>query len=329
MMDKMIADFPAQLKEAMAIGEKIKLREHDSPINKAIILGMGGSGIGGDFVSSFVNKECRVPIIPNKSYDLPGWVDENTLIIASSYSGNTEETVSALKQALSIGSKIVCVSSGGKLSQIASENSLDFVKLPSGMSSPRACLGYSVVQQIYILVESGLIGSSITDNIKSASDLLKYDQDGIKDTARNIAEGIYNKTPVIYCSDAIEPVAIRWRQQINENSKYLAWHHVVPEMNHNELVGWKKERTDVAVIVLRNRDDHIRTSHRIEICSEVIDGLSGYYHEIQSKGNSILEKSMYLVHIGDWVSFYLADLYKVDPVEIEVIDNLKRELGKL
>jgi glucose/mannose-6-phosphate isomerase len=328
-MDKMIEAFPIQLKEAIKLANNISVTDHHTSLNKVMVLGMGGSGIGGDFVRSIVSNVCKYPIVVNKSYDIPAWVDQHTLVITSSYSGNTEETISAFESALTTGAKITIISSGGKLIDKAKALKLDHVLLPGGWPSPRACLGYSIVAQLGILIKTGIVLPVYLEHVKSAIDLMKFDQDGIKKQAFDIASWLFKKTPVIYTPDSMEPVAIRWRQQINENSKMLSWHHVVPEMNHNELVGWKSQRKDIAVVVLRNRDDHKRTSHRMDICKKLIEPLSGGYLEVMSKGNSILEKSFYLVHLGDWVSLYLAQMNKVDPVEIDVIDALKNKLGKL
>lgn len=329
MMDQLIERFPAQLAEALEIGENAVIRKHNQEINKVYVAGMGGSGIGANFVAEFIVGECKLPYLIGKGYDSPAFIDNHTLYIASSYSGNTEETLSALSQVENSGAKIVIISGGGKLIALAKEKGYDYIQIPGDWPSPRACLGYSLVQQLYILNKLQIIGRTTIEQVKSSIDLLKYDQDEIKNKAEKIAALIKGKIPVIYTSDRMEAVAVRFRQQVNENSKYLAWHHVIPEMNHNELVGWRDFYNNIAVIYFRNKDDFKRNAVRMDINKEVISKYCDCIIEIYSKGQSLVEKSMYFVHLGDWISWYLAQQRGVDALEVNVIDHLKGELGKL
>jgi len=328
-MDKMIARFPAQLEEALAIAQGIALKKHTSPYRSVFISGLGGSGIGGNFVQAFAGPECKLPLMVSKGYHAPRWVNKHTLAICSSYSGNTEETLSTFGQLLETGAHIVCVASGGQLIELAKKHGLDYVLVPSGWSSPRACLGYSIVMQLGVLRAAKLISSRLFGQVKSAHKMLSKQQAAIQKDALKIAGFLENKTPVLYIADQMEAVAVRWRQQINENAKMLCWHHVVPEMNHNELVGWRNNRPDVAVIWLRNRDDFQRTRVRMDINKEIVEHFTSSSIEVWSKGKTFVEKAFYLVHLGDWMSFYLAEIRGVDPVEIKVIDYLKGELAKL
>ncbi|TNE59646.1 MAG: bifunctional phosphoglucose/phosphomannose isomerase, partial [Bacteroidetes bacterium] len=270
-MDKMIARFPQQLEEALEIAATVSVQRHQATLRSVLIAGMGGSGIGGNFVQDLVSAECKTPILVNKGYIIPKWVNKHTLAICSSYSGNTEETLHAMDQLLQTGAKVICVSSGGKLLERAREHGLDFVQLPGGWSSPRACLGYSIVAQLAVLRQAKLISSRIFRQIAAAQKMLIRDQAEIQRRAQKIAGFIADKTPVLYCSDHMEAVALRWRQQFNENAKMLCWHHVVPEMNHNELVGWRDSRNDLAVIWMRNRDDFSRNTIRMDINKEIIE----------------------------------------------------------
>lgn len=328
-MDKMIARFPAQLEEALAQSQNVVIKKHSSPIRSVLISGLGGSGIGGNFVQELVRAECKAPIVVSKGYHAPNWVNKHTLAICSSYSGNTEETISTFEQLLGTGAKIVVVSSGGKLIELAKQHGLDYVQLTGGWSSPRACLGYSIVAQLAVLRGAKLISGKIFKQIENARKLLVKDEADIRKRAQKLAGFLVGKTPVIYAPDHIESVAVRWRQQINENAKQLCWHHVVPEMNHNELVGWRDQRPDLAVIWLRNRDDFQRTAVRTDINKDIVEHYAGASIEMYSKGKSLAEKMLYFVHLGDWMSVYLAEARKVDPVEIRVIDFLKSELAKL
>lgn len=328
-MEKMIARFPDQLGEALEIAEKIVLSKHTSPYRNVLITGLGGSGIGGTYVQEFARPFCKVPVTVSKGYQIPAWVNKHTLAICSSYSGNTEETLQAFEQLCTAGAKIVCVTSGGQLLQRARERGLDYVALPSGWSSPRACLGYSVVAQLGVLRKAGLIPSKLLAQVNSARQLLQKENGEIQKRARKLAELVHGKTLVLYSTDQTEPVTVRWRQQINENAKMLCWHHVIPEMNHNELVGWRDQRPDLAVIWLRNRDDFERNTVRMNINKEIVEHFTGTSVEVWSKGKSAIEKAFYLTHLGDWVSVCLAELRQVDPVEIRVIDYLKAELAKV
>ncbi|HMP29469.1 MAG TPA: SIS domain-containing protein, partial [Saprospiraceae bacterium] len=195
--------------------------------------------------------------------------------------------------------------------------------------SPRACLGFSLVQQLFVLQKLNFISSAVINDIRSSIDLIKYDQDEIKSKAEKIAHILHGKIPVIYTSDRMESVAVRFRQQINENSKALCWHHVLPEMNHNELVGWTEKNNDLAVIFFRNKDDYKRTSIRMDITKEIFTKYTDTIIEIFSKGQNLVEKSIYLVHLGDWVSWYLAELRGADAIEVNVINYLKNELAKV
>lgn len=328
-MDKMIARFPAQLAEALEIAEKIVLKKHASPYRSVLISGMGGSGIGGNVAQDLLRGECKLPIVVNKGYAAPAWANKHTLAICSSYSGNTEETLATYEQLHAAGAKIVCIASGGKLIELAKKHGIDYVLLPGGWSSPRACLGYSLVAQLGVLRAAKLTGNRIFRQIDAARKLLEKDQTDIRKRAQKLAGALAGKTPVLYIADHLESVAMRWRQQINENAKMLCWHHVIPEMNHNELVGWRNNRPDVAAIWLRNRDDFARTAVRISINKEIVEHLTNTSVEVWSKGKSLAEKTLYLAHLGDWMSYYLALAREVDPVEIKVIDYLKGELAKV
>ncbi|MEM9819996.1 MAG: bifunctional phosphoglucose/phosphomannose isomerase [Bacteroidota bacterium] len=329
MMDALIARFPAQLQEALTIGQEATIHASEQPIHQVYVAGLGGSGIGANFVAEFVREECKVPYTIGKGYEIPAHVGKNTLAIASSYSGNTEETLSAFEQMVESGAKIVVIASGGKLIAKAKDLGLDYIQLPGGWPSPRACLGFSMVQQLFVLHKLGLISNRCIEQVKAAHELLEQEKEAIQDQAKDIARDLLGKLPIIYTTDRMEAVAVRLRQQLNENSKILCWHHVVPEMNHNELVGWRQENKDLAVIYLRNEDDYQRNQVRININKEIISSYTNTIIEINSKGNALVERAIYLVHLSDWISFHLAAMREVDPVEIKVIDYLKGELAKV
>jgi glucose/mannose-6-phosphate isomerase len=182
---------------------------------------------------------------------------------------------------------------------------------------------------LYVLYKLNFISKTVINEIKSSIDLIKYDQDEIKNKAETVAKLIHGKIPVIYTTDRMESVAVRLRQQINENSKALCWHHVFPEMNHNELVGWTEKNDDIAVIFLRNKDDYKRNAIRMDISKEIFTKYTNTIIEIFSKGQNLVERSMYLVHLGDWITWYLSQLRGADAIEVNVINYLKNELAKV
>ena len=324
----MIEKFMDQLREAVDIGRKAQVTKPENPINKIYVAGLGGSGIGANFVASFVYEQCPVPYLVGKGYNIPAYIDENTLFVASSYSGNTEETLESFGKAEKTGAKMMAISGGGKLIQQAKEKGYDFIQVPGDWASPRACLGYSVIQQLYMLYKHGFIDGSFEKDLEKAIERLDNETDQIREKAEKVAQILNNKIPIIYSEDRYEPVAIRFRQQVNENSKMLCWHHVIPEMNHNELVGWRNHNPDWAVVLFRSSDNHPRNAIRMDINKEIISEYSDSFIEIQAKGDSLIERSFYLVHFGDWISWYLSQLQGRDAVEVKVIDYLKGELAK-
>ena len=327
-MKKLIEDFSMHLKQALEIGNAANLKPASSTIQNVLICGLGGSGIGGTIISQLIGKESQVPIIVNKDYDVPGFINAQTLIILCSYSGNTEETIMMLDKLKDSGGEIACVTSGGELAAIAKERQYNLIEIPGEMP-PRAALGYSLPQLFFLLHHYGIIDNLFIQQINSAVDLLDKEEKSIQHEARNLAEVLHNKIPVIYSDAWFEGVAVRFRQQINENSKMLCWHHSIPEMNHNELVGWKKKNEDLAVVILRNSSDFFRTQKRMEINKSVFANYTSNIHEIHSQGTNDLERSLYLIHFGDWVSSYLADIQNIDSVEVNVITHLKGELAKI
>ena len=324
-MRSYIKNFTTQLREAMAIGEKAKLSAYSNSIQNVVIIGLGGSGIGGTIVSEIVAPFATAPIAVNKDYFLPAYVNENTLVIVSSYSGNTEETVQALQIALDKKAKIVCVTSGGKVLEVAKEKGLDFILIPGGMP-PRACLGYSLTQLFYILNFYNIISDSFKKDLVNSIKLLDLENESIQNEAENIAKKLLNKIPVVYASAGSEGISVRFRQQLNENAKVLAWHNVIPEMNHNELVGWTKPEEGLAVVIFRSGEDYDRIRKRIEINKKVIEQYAPEIIEIYAKGGSSIERMFYYIHIGDWISVFLADLKGIDAMEVKVIEHLKSSL---
>ncbi len=325
-MDKLVMDFSKQLQRAIEIGEHIKIGKNKVPFRNVLISGLGGSGIGGTIISNILRDDLAIPVVVNKNYEIPAFVNENTLVIISSYSGNTEETLSALLQAFKKNAHIVCITSGGLIKEYCETNDIDYVLIDGGMP-PRACFALSFVQQLYIVHILGLLENKFKTYLQDAITLIDTKESDIQNLAREIAKRLHSKIPVIYSDANFEGVSIRFRQQINENSKMLCWHHVVPEMNHNELVGWASPNKDMVVVFLRNNEDFDRNQERMEFTKEVVSRFCSDVVEIYSEGNSDIERSLYLIHLCDWISCYLADLNQVDAIEVNVINQLKDRLA--
>jgi len=323
-MDKLIANFTSQINDAIAIGRKADLTPQHYDIRNVVVAGMGGSAIGGNLVSELVHDKMKVPITICKDYHLPEFVNEHTLLICCSYSGNTEETLHALEAGINRMAKIVCITTGGSMKLIANKAGLDCIMIPGGMP-PRSCMAYSFIQQLYVLFHYRLVDLGFEIGLQGAVKLLNKEEKRIQKLAQKIAKKINKKIPVIYSAANMEAVSVRFRQQLNENSKVLCWHHVIPEMNHNELVGWT-EKGKYAVLVLRNETDYERIQLRMKIAKDIIEPNAKSYIEIYSKGNNEIERSLYLIHLTDWVSYYLAELRKVDATEVQVIEKLKNSL---
>ena len=222
-------------------------------IHNVCISGLGGSGIGGTIVSQLTAGDTKVPVVVNKDYNIPTFVGENTLFVASSYSGNTEETLAALAKAEEAGATIACITSGGKVLEIATSKGYNHIQIPGGLP-PRAAFGYSSVQLFKLLAHYEIIPASYVDQLENVPNHLTSLKEEIKSIAADLTDKFFGKYPIIYSDAGIEGVCVRFRQQINENSKMLCWHHALPEMNHNELVGWAPDYPNSAVVVFRNEE---------------------------------------------------------------------------
>ncbi len=328
-MKSYVAEFSQHLATAITIGNAISFEPKVgvSHFSNIIITGLGGSGIGGKIISQLISKTCPLPIYVNNDYLLPAFVGEKTLVIACSYSGNTEETLASVDQALAAGAEVYCITSGGKLADLAKERGLGLTLIPAGIP-PRAAFGLGFPQLFYALNKYGVISNDFEAVLQKAIDLFNAGEEEIKQDAYSLAEKLYGKTPVLYAEAGFEGVAIRIRQQLNENSKVLCWHHVLPEMNHNEIVGWAGGSEDVAVVLIKNESDYYRTKERFEFTKAVCSKYTSTIIELNSQGDSDLLRALYLIHITDWASCYLADMNNVDAVEIDVIISLKSRLAQ-
>ena len=327
-----ITDFPDHALKAIKLAEDIEITKRD--INNIVISGMGGSAISGDILKEWLRDKIDIPILVNRDYNLPKWVGRGSLSVFLSYSGNTEETLSSFREAISRKSMCVGISSGGKLEEICKEKGIPHVKIPSGFQ-PRAAIAYLLFPTIRIVQKIGLLANvdeEIKETIKISQEISDNNKKEVKQSdnlAKSMALAIKDTLPHIYGWRYYAPIARRWRTQINENSKMIARFDEVPECNHNDIVGWT-DRTEIAAmsscIFLRDKDEPDRISERYDFMKEIFERAGAKVLEVEATGKGLLARMISLMYIGDFVSCYLAILRKMDPTPVDVISKLKERL---
>jgi glucose/mannose-6-phosphate isomerase len=335
-MREHIRTFYEQVEEAVAIGRKFQPKTGAKNISRIVLAGMGGSAIGGDLLRTYLGPQVRVPLIVNRHYTLPAFVDRETLVIISSYSGNTEETLSAYGQAVAQKASVLCITSGGAVAERAKELKHPTIIIPGGMQ-PRAALGYSFFPLLYALGSMGYFELNQHEVDETITVLKTLSGESIDMTDRNrpfsIAKRLHGKPVIVWSSsDLLEAVGVRWRGQINENAKHGAYSALFPELNHNEIVGWEHPAEllrQFVIVLLKDRDDHTRVMQRMAITREVIGTTADAIIDVTPSGEGRLARMFSMIHTGDWVSFYLAMLNEADPTPVERIQYLKRELDRV
>jgi glucose/mannose-6-phosphate isomerase len=332
-----IRNFPDQIEDAVRIGTKAPLTLRIGGLRNIVVTGLGGSAIGGDVLRSYLANELPLPVIINRHYRLPEFVDTTSLVIVSSYSGNTEETIAAHADAVQRKARVLCITTNGTTMNMAKKFKQPVIAIPPGLP-PRAALGYSFFPLLIAFSRLRLIKPKTRD-IAETVKLLRQESSVLSDpqspdnTALQLARSLRGKLPVLYApTEHLDAVAVRWRGQLSENAKQLAFGHVLPEMNHNELVGWKHPRQllkQMHVIFLRDAGTHKRIALRETITQRIVSQYAGGVTELWTKGTSLLARIFSLIHLGDWTSFYLALLNNEDPTPVRVIDEIKQELGKV
>jgi glucose/mannose-6-phosphate isomerase len=332
-MKKLIAGFTQQLAHALKIGQAVDLVRPGSDIRNILITGMGGSGIGANLVESLTFGRVPIPITVCKGYNIPQFVSPHTLFIACSYGGDTEETLATVHKGMLKRAHIICVTSGGKLLEMAKEYNLFYIQIPgTGSNSPRAHLGYTLISLLSALYHTNLIGAAFIKETENAIEYLDRGEKAIQSEAELIAKKLRGKLPVIYCDERLKAMAIRFQNQINENAKQIAHVNTFPEMNYNEIEGWRFPENilpQLQVVYLYSDHDHERVEKRMEICRDIFEKKSNPIIDIVAEGASLLEQYYYLIHLTDWISYYLAKENGIDPDSEEVVDFVKSELSKL
>jgi glucose/mannose-6-phosphate isomerase len=320
-------------REASRIAEKIII-DYPKPDN-VVIAGMGGSAIGGELLKDYARNQAPVPIEVSKDYTLPAYAGKRSLVIIVSYSGDTEESLSAFLDALKRQCMVYCVSSGGSLLEHAKKLKVPFLSVLAGMP-PRAASPYLLVPQLMLLEKTGLI-SGVSEGLEETIQILEKagrenapEKPAETNLAKSIASGINGTVPVIYGFGIYRAVAQRFKQQFNENSKVPAKWEVFPELDHNEIVGWEKAGSlagKFSTVFLRDKAEPAEVRSRIEITKTLMPQASKQF-EVWAQGKGTLAKMLYTILVGDFTSVYLAAIHNVDPTPVPTIVTLKRKLGE-
>ncbi len=333
-----IFDFPEQMEDALKIASGWRFDTNAFVgFRNIVVVGMGGSAIGGELARAALQDKLEIPFEVVRHYRLPEYVDDETLVIASSYSGNTEETLSAVSDAIDRKAELVALTTGGMLEEICRLNEIPHLILPRGLQ-PRAALGYSFVPLMTFFEKIGLAPGA-TGELTATVTKLQGNRDSYIESqhtdmnqSKQLARAMWEKAVIIYGGPGFTgAIAQRWKGQINENAKNLAFANVYPEMNHNELVAWCEQvdihRDHLVVVQLRDTEDHSKVTQRMDIVREIIEKQQVAVLEVESSGASRIERMFSLIQLGDWVSYYLAILNGVDPTPVDAIETLKGKLA--
>lgn len=329
---ELLLDFPNQVQQGVQKGKKLDFKAE--AINKIMVCGMGGSGIAGDLLDSFLFYKSSIPISTHRFYRVPNWVDSNTLSVIISYSGNTEETLSACEDALRCDSECLVVTSNGELENIAKDENLKILSVPDDLP-PRAAVAYLFLPLPFILEDIVGFDSPSADDIERICQHLndladELDARNSSSQALEIAKNLKDRLPIIYGSQEVTTaLSLRFKNQINENAKMFAVQNVVPEMNHNEIMGidqLQQHPDRYGVVFLRDNGEHGRVQKRFEILRDLLTDKVGYIEEIESRGRTLLSRFLTIMLYTDFVSYYLALLNHKDPTSIGYINELKDRL---
>jgi len=328
-------EVPELCRQAWRLAMEFPLPQDYSGVNKVVVLGMGGSAIGGDLVGSLAADEASLPVLVHRGYNLPAFVDGDTLVIASSHSGMTEETLSAFEQALATPARKLVITTGGRLSSLAQEKGIPVFAFDY-KSQPRAALPFGFLAVLGILQQLGVVSDKsgdVAETIRVLQGLAARIDESVPlaaNPAKQLASALHNRLAVIYGGGILAEVAHRWKTQLNENSKAWAFFEVFPELNHNAVVGYRfppEMAGQATVVLLRSPALHPRIRLRYDITCRLLEQANISYQVVDGEGNSHLSQMMSLVLLGDYVSYYLAVLYGVDPTPVKTIAFLKQQLA--
>jgi glucose/mannose-6-phosphate isomerase len=335
-MGAAVHGLPDQCRAAWDEARRLDLPATYREIDRIVILGMGGSAIGGDIFRLLLARESAVPVLNQRHYDLPSCVDGRALLIASSFSGGTEETLSAFERGLATEAKKLAITTGGRLLATARANGVPAFTFQF-RGEPRAALGYSLMPLLAVAESIGLmqeISQDVDEAIAAMESLrsrIGEDVPLADNAAKQLAARLAERLPVIYGAEVLTEVAHRWKTQLNESPKVWAFYEEIPEANHNALVsyGLPEEVARLALVVyLRSLDYHPRVTLHYEMNQRALADAGVEFTEVQAEGRSALAQAMTCILMGDYVSYYLALLNGLDPTPTTVIDNLKAWLAQ-
>ena len=330
------AALPAQCREGWLQGADWKLPTDWSRLQHLVILGMGGSAIGGDLLHGMALKHLSRPLTVNRSYAVPRWVGRQSLVLACSYSGNTEETLSAAQEAARKGARLAVLTSGGRLAAWASREGCPLLRIPTGWP-PRSAVGYMTFSPLGLLVRLGWLKRADLPVEESCGRTEEWIREALapgiptqRNPAKRLAGRLAGRLPVFYgASDGWEGLTYRWRTQMEENAKTLSFHHLFPEATHNEISGWLQPRKVLlrcAAVFLTDPAVHPRTARRMEFAGRIARRQGAETISIRASDSLRLARLLKLIALGDFVSIYLGLLYRVDPTPVERVEALKRYL---
>lgn len=303
-------------------------------VSNVVVGGMGGSALAASLLTSW--PKLTVPFEVVRTYSVPAYVGESTLFIASSYSGNTEETLSALEEAARKGARLAVIAAGGALAEYAADNNLPYYQLPGGLQ-PRMAVFYNLAALIQLLEAAGLAAAGCSEELSQAAEWLsgqvadwRADVPTAQNRAKQLALELMGKSPVVYGGTLLYPAAYKWKINFNENAKNVAWCGALPEFNHNEFLGWSSHPVDkpYAVIDLRSSFEHPRIQKRFEITERLLSGRRPAALVVEAEGDTPLRQLLWVIVLGDFVSLYLALLNGLNPTPVELIEKLKKALNE-
>ncbi|PKL72499.1 bifunctional phosphoglucose/phosphomannose isomerase [Candidatus Kuenenbacteria bacterium HGW-Kuenenbacteria-1] len=317
-----------QFEIGIKIAEQLKLKKRK--YDKIIISGMGGSAWPGDIIRTFLElkNEIKIPIIVNRDYSLLNQTTKNSLIIISSYSGNTEEAISVYKEILKKKLPMIGFSVGGKLEKICLKDKVPFIKYPDdGLTfQPRFATGYTFSSMLTVFANLEIIKNQSKD-ILALEKSLKKIIPSLENQGKKLAQKLFNKIPIIYSSDEFKTIAQVWTIKFTENSKILAFWNYFPELNHNEMNGYVNIKgKNFFTIILKSNITHPRILKRAEITAQMIREKGGDVEVLDMSGKNVLEKMFFSIILGDWTSYYLALLNNQDPTPVDMVEDFKKRM---
>jgi glucose/mannose-6-phosphate isomerase len=321
-------------KQANQLEHEFNVPQIEGSFENVVYAAMGGSALAAMISQTW--PAYKIPFEICRQYKVPAYVSQNTLFIACSYSGNTEETLSALAEAEQKGAKIVIIAGGGKLQEIAQAKNYEFVLLPKA-EQPRYAVLYNVRALVQVLEAAGLVNEAeASSQMKQTAGFLRQAVQAWIPTvptdqnpAKKLAQELAGKSGVVYGGPLMAPAAYKWKISFNENAKNIAWWGQYPEFNHNEFIGWSSHPVDkpYAVIDLRSSFEHERVQKRFELSDKLLSGRRPAANVVQAQGETLLEHLLWTINFGDFVTIYLALLNNVDPAPVDLVEKFKQELG--